>query len=292
MARKTARESGSGAGKTAKESTTGAGRSAKESTTGTGKPAKTKTAPKDALAGDFFGFEEIPFDEYDFRRVQTDIFQKVERALLSMEEDLHDKKPKERELLSSVMKLDAWRNLRECLGASIQSISKRDELEKYILECANIFYKELDHPYWSTTQFQYLLHLNPSHPDYWAGYGICLVKMQERGMWEEFNLEDKASIAFKRAARLCLAHLWNKTSLYEKFSFQKLLDRAGRYYENAQALNPEGESEQGLRLLEKISGEKKLLEKGAIEKEISGKSAEAEEISKILALRLQEIKSH
>lgn len=228
------------------------------------KTSEKKAQIRQSLASmeDFFGFEEVPFNPKDFVMVQTDIFQKVERALLAMEEDLHGKEPAEKELLMSVMKVPAWRNLRECLGASIQNIENRRDLEKYIYECATIFYKELDHPYWSTTQFQYLLHLNPHHPEYWAGYGICMVEMQERGVWEEFMLEEKAALAFKRAARLSIAHILKGTYLGE----QKLLEHALRYYENAHALNPEPEADEGIHLVKKIKKEKDLLTRKEMEK--------------------------
>ena len=247
---------------------------------------KTESHLLKAPEEDFFGFEGIPLDKKDFTRVQTDIFQKVERALNSMEEDLQDMNREEKELLMSVMKVSAWRNLRECLGASLQNIDREDELEKLLYECASIFYKELDHPYWSTTQFQYLLHINPHHPEYWAGYGICLVKMQERGVWEEFMLEEKAAIAFKRAARLAVAHLLKKTPYMEKISDKKLMEHAQRYYENALALNTEPEAEQGLQLCKRMKKEKELREAKNLKKETEELADVRDEIREILEIQV------
>ncbi len=192
-----------------------------------------------ALASDedFFGFSEIPFDVRDFVRVQSDLFQKVEHALTHMEESLEEETGENREMLSGIMKISAWRNLRECLGASLQHKDERDELQKFILQCATIFYKELDHPYWSTTQFQYLLHLDSLTPTNWAGYGLCLADMAERNTLSVFRLDEKAAIAFIRAARLCLAHVVKKTAYFSRQpSPEKLIDQALRYYGNAAEL--------------------------------------------------------
>lgn len=247
----------------------------------------SKINTQEGSSEDYFGFEGVPFDAKDFIRVQTDIFQKVERTLISMEEDLQGMEPEEKNLLMNVMKVPAWRNLRECLGASLQSIDNLGELEKYIYECATIFYKELDHPYWSTTQFQYLLHLQPHHPEYWAGYAICLVEMQDRGVWEEFMLEEKAAIAFKRSARLCLAHLLRKTEYAEKISEKKLLEHAQRYYENANTLDPEPEAEQGIHLARKMKKEKKFRNLNDLEKENAELEDMKKEIRAVLEIQLQ-----
>jgi len=213
---------------------------------------------------DFFGFSRIPFDVNDFAFVQADLFEKVERALNSMEEDLNDREPDEKALLSRVMKISAWRNLRECLGASLSSIDDHEELVKCINQCATLFYKELDHPFWSTTQFQYLLHLDASNPNYWSGYGLCLDQMSERGFMEEFRLEEKAAIAFLQAARLTIAPLLAKTSFAARHSAEKLLERASLSYGNARELGLTAEGERGSRLTELLKGRSDLLDSKAL----------------------------
>jgi len=238
---------------------------------------------------DFFGFSERPLDVKDFTAVQRDLFSKVERALISMEEDLLDKNEQERELLSTIMKIHAWRNLRECLGASLQNISEPLMLEKYILECATLFYKELDHPYWSTTQFQYLLHINAANPSYWAGYGLCLVQLQDRGAMEEFRLEEKAAIAFIRAARLCLAHLLRKTEFHTSHSDGRLIESARRYYGNAGELVDSSEAGLGGELCNALAEHPELQDIAVADKKPLDPSAERfrEEIAQVLSLSME-----
>jgi len=238
---------------------------------------------------DFFGFSERPLDLRDFTSGQLDLFSKVERALTSMEEDLLDKNDTEKELLSTILKIDAWRNLRECLGASLQNFDNPIELEKYLLECATIFYKELDHPYWSTTQFQYLLHLNPSRPNYWAGYGLCLIQLQDRGAIEEFRLEEKAAIAFIRAARLCLAHLLRKTDLFSSHPEKHLIELARRYYGNAAELVESNAAALGGHLCTLLEEHAELQDIGIMEKKVHDPSMEVirVEIVQMLSLPLE-----
>lgn len=238
---------------------------------------------------DFFGFSERPLDLRDFTSGQLDLFSKVERALTSMEEDLLDKNDAERELLSTIMKIHAWRNLRECIGASLQNFDNPVELEKYILECATLFYKELDHPYWSTTQFQYLLHLNPARPNYWAGYGLCLMQLQDRGAIEEFRLEEKAAIAFIRAARLCLAHLLMKTDLFSSHPDRHLIELARRYYGNAGELVESNTAAVGGHLCTTLEEHPELQDHESIKKKVHDASMESirEEIVQILSLSME-----
>jgi hypothetical protein len=240
---------------------------------------------KSPIDDDFFGFSRIPFDSRDFTFVQTDLFEKVERALISMEEDLHDKEPEEKELLSRVMKISAWRNLRECLGASLGSVAGRDDLVKYINECATIFYKELDHPYWSTTQFQYLLHLDSSNPAYWSGYALCLLQMSERGFMEEFRLDEKAAIAFLQAARLSMAHIIAKTAHGVHHTEEKLIERAILYYGNAKELGLTAEGEQGSRLAQLLKERSDLRNRDSL---MFAEEGFREEISHVLNCALGE----
>jgi hypothetical protein len=235
---------------------------------------------------DFFGFSEIPFDAKDFTRVQSDIFEKVERALTLMEEDLQDQEEQNREMLSTIMKISAWRNLRECLGASLQHKNEHGELQMYILQCATLFFKELDHSYWSTTQFQFLLHLDSLNPTYWAGYGLCLVEMADRGAIEEFRLEEKAAIAFTRAARLCLAHILHRTGYFSHHSpAEKLIEQALRYYGNAHELAETDATVQGAELCVILKERASLREAESLRSSLSPE--QKTELDHVLALKIE-----
>ncbi|MDQ7825473.1 MAG: hypothetical protein RDV48_21920 [Candidatus Eremiobacteraeota bacterium] len=223
-----------------------------------GAQEKEQAGRAPASLDDYFGFAFIPLNRKEFLRIQGDLLEKVERALAAMEEDLAGKLPREAALLGAMLKISSWRSLRESLKSSIEHMEEPEMMEKDLYRCAVIFYRDLDHPYWSTEQFQFLLHLNQHIPAYWAGYGTCLVMMQDQGFLEEFRLEEKAAIAFLQAARLALAHLFKKTAHGTAFPPGKLAANAALYYHNACELSPTEDLEQVAALCDELKDNEAL----------------------------------